>query len=113
MDPSKLLHQEALLFLSLVGATLIYRALTGRLVTSGLLSDRLNGSTSPERVQLLIATLAIAGHYLRDAIHGNGTTLPSVNITSLLLFGGSSGIYAAVKYARLQRHSGSQKGELK
>jgi len=57
-------------FLGLLGAVLTYRILTRQFSLQGLLL-RKNGSrsTSPERVQLLAATLALSGRYLTEVFH--------------------------------------------
>jgi hypothetical protein len=92
------LHYEVFGFLCVLAAMLVYRALTGRLILTGLLRGKPGSNAiSPERVQLLIATLAVSTMYLSRVIHGNGTVMPDVSTSTLAVFGGSGGIYAAVK----------------
>lgn len=101
LSPIRLLHYEVRGFLLLLAALLVYRALTGQLALNGLLSDPLKPqSVSPARVQLLLATLTICFQYLSQASHGNGTAMPNISPQWLLVFGASSGIYAAVKASK-------------
>lgn len=81
----------------MLAAMLAYHMLTRRINLSRLLA-RKDGSNgiSPERLQLLLMTLALAAQYVRDAVHANGA-LPNVSSKRLAVFGGSSGIYASVK----------------
>jgi hypothetical protein len=104
IDPIHILRLESMGFLCLLAATLVYRMLTGRMNLSRLLA-RKNGSAgvSPERVQLLMATLALSAEYIREVIHSTNGTLPDVSAHWLYVFGASSGIYASVKaYATLK-----------
>jgi hypothetical protein len=102
MTPVHILHLEVQWFLLLLAATFAYRMLTRRIPLNGLLSNTADGQqVSPERVQLLIATMAISAQYLGQVAHGNGTTLPDVNAQWLTMFGASSGVYASVKAARM------------
>ncbi len=104
MSPSRLLHDEVFGFLFLLAALLAYRALTGRLVLSGLLSvETGSGAVAPERVQLLLATLYVSTLYLREVAHSTGTSMPDVSNAVLVVFGGSGGAYAAVKAIRFQK----------
>ena len=98
MDPIHILRLESLGFLCLLAATLVYRMLTGRIPLSRLLA-RKDGSSgaSPERVQLLVATLALSAKYVSEVIHGSSGVLPDVSAQWLYVFGGSCGIYASVK----------------
>lgn len=106
MSPIRVLHHEVLAFLGVLSALLIYRALTGKLSLAGLLSDKLAGTAAgPERVQLLIATLTVSFTYLGHVLHGNGTVMPDVSRTDLVVFGGSSGIYAAIKATKFWKIS--------
>jgi hypothetical protein len=97
----RLVHYEVFGFFCALSALLVYRALTGKLILSGLLLDKPHSNAiSPERVQLLIATLAVSIMYLSRVIHGDGTVMPNISTSTLAVFGGSSGIYAAVKAAK-------------
>lgn len=93
-----ILRLESLGFLCLLAATLVFRMLTGRINLNRLLA-RKDGSVgvSPERVQLLVATLALSTKYMGDVIHGANGALPDVSAQWLYVFGASSGIYASVK----------------
>lgn len=102
MDPIHILRVEVRLFLLSLAALLAYRMLTRKVVVDGLLRDRTKGqAVSPERVQLLLATLALSAQYVAQVAHGSGTALPDVSSVWLGIFGASGGIYAAVKSARL------------
>jgi hypothetical protein len=98
MDPVELLRLEGEAFLGVLAATLAYRMLTRRINLRHLLA-RKDGShgVSPERVQLLLTTLTLATQYIRHTLHSTDGALPDVHNQSLLVFGGSSGIYASVK----------------
>lgn len=82
---------EAFLFL-FFGAVVV-QLLTGQINLTGLLikkeGDR---SFSPERVQLLLATLAVASQYLLQVLK-DPTQLPQVPNSWLLLYGGSHALY--------------------
>lgn len=65
----------------------------------GLLQDKsLPSRMSPERVQLLISTIAVSIGYLRDSSVLERGTVPQVDSGWLYLFGGSSLIYSARKF---------------
>ena len=98
MYPIHILRLVSLGFVSLLAATLVYRMLTRRINLSRLLA-RKDGSVgvSPERVQLLMATLTLGAKYVGDVIHGTNGVLPDVSAQWLYVFGGSCGIYASVK----------------
>jgi hypothetical protein len=55
---------------------------------------------SPERVQLLVLTIAAGMAYINQVAAGDGATLPDVPNNWLYLFGGSSSLYAAGKLWR-------------
>jgi hypothetical protein len=80
-----------------------YGLLTSRINTQGLLLDKLgSGGTRPERVQLLLATIALSVKYISDVARANNGAFPSLGSGWLYLFGSSSGIYLARKlYERL------------
>lgn len=96
MTPAKLLLLEGRGFLILLAATLVWMLLTRRITTSGLLR-RDDGGLSPERLQLLISTLAISGHLLVAVMGTNTTTMPEIDAGWLYGFGGSGALYAGVK----------------
>jgi hypothetical protein len=98
MNAVDLLRLEGEAFLGLLAATLAYRTLTRRINLRHLLARKDGGDgVSPERVQLLVTTLALAAQYIRDAAHTTSGALPDVSPKWLAVFGGSSGIYASVK----------------
>jgi len=102
MEPSRLLSLEVLLFLGLLTALLVYRMLTRRVSLSGLFANKQTGqSMSPERLQLFVATLAMSAQYVGQVAHGDGKSMPDVSAQWLTIFGASSGIYAAVKAAKM------------
>jgi hypothetical protein len=86
----------ALLF-ALFGIVAI-QVLTGHINTSGLLMKKEgNRSFSPERLQLLLATLASAFAYLskvaRDPAH-----FPDISQSWLMLYGGSHAFYLGRRF---------------
>ena len=86
-------------FLGLLGAVLTYRILTRQFSLQGLLL-RKNGSrsTSPERVQLLAATLALSGRYLAEVFHNPPCgRLPDIDPNWLYVMSGSSAVYVVGK----------------
>ena len=88
------------LFVGLFG-TVAIQLLTGKINTSGLFygvrRDR-SRYFSPERVQLLIFTLAAALQYLSGVFqHHNSGTLPPVSQTWLALLTGSHTVYLTRK----------------
>ena len=98
MDPIRILRGEGLGFLLALSALLAYRMLTRQINLRGLLGDRTeDGAVSPERVQLLVTTIAVSCSVLRAALHGMTNTLPEVSSATLGVFGASSWVYAAVK----------------
>ena len=98
MDPISILHWEGLGFLYLLAAILAFKLLTRQIYLGGLFARKSDGTpVSPERIQLLVATLAVSGTYLGDALHSTSGTMPDVSPQMLYVFAGSSGIYASVK----------------
>jgi hypothetical protein len=89
-------------FLVLLAIILVSRMLTGGISLNGLLGRKDGTSNvSPERVQLLIATLALSAKYVGQVAHATGNALPPVSQQWLYVFGASSGIYASVKAVTL------------
>lgn len=86
-------------FLGLLAAILAYRLLTRQINLGGLLKRKNgSGSISPERVQLLLATLAFGGKYLSDVFQTpNSDKLPDVDPQWLYTLGGSSAVYVLGK----------------
>lgn len=96
--PLRILHYEGWLFLVLLAATVVYRLLVRKISLEHLLLRKTsNTAVSPERVQLLIATLALAGRYIGEVVHSTNGNLPDISPDWLYVFGSSSGIYASVK----------------
>jgi len=98
MSIARVLHYEVLGFLFVLAAVVAYQLLTGRINTLGLLQQK-DGSeqTSPERIQLLLATIAASASYAAEAAHSTGPNLPDISNNWLYLMGGSSGIYVLRK----------------
>lgn len=86
-------------FLGLLGAIVAYRLLTRQINMSGLLLRKDgSGSPSPERVQLLVATLAVGGNYLSEVYRSPlSHKLPDIDPRWLYMMGGSSGVYVLGK----------------
>lgn len=101
MTPLKLLSYEGEGFLFLLSALLAYRLLTRQIDMTGLLvrKEGSPNSVSPERIQLLAATIAVCAKYLLDLSHATSNHLPDVPNQFLYLFGASSGAYATIKTA--------------
>jgi hypothetical protein len=109
MDPVRMLHWEMFGFLWLFVALLVYRMLTRQINMAGLLRDDVDGKhVSPERVQLLIATLAVSARIFQEAWHGTGNSMPDISAQWLGLFGASGGVYASVKGFRVFRSKQAQ-----
>ncbi|WP_263380121.1 hypothetical protein [Granulicella paludicola] len=101
MSPAVILGLEFRGFLALLAATFAYRMLTGRLSLAGLFADKTrNQPVSPERVQLLISTIAVSARIVGQAAHGS-TVFPTVSTQELVVFGASSGVYMSVKAAKM------------
>jgi hypothetical protein len=98
MSVIRILHFELLGFLFALAAAVIHRMLSGGINVAGLLSQKDGtGQTSPERVQLLLATIAAGASYLGEVARSSTGTMPDVSNAWLYLMGGSSGIYALRK----------------
>ena len=98
MSITRILHFELLGFLCALAAVVVYQMLTGAINVTGLLAQKdRTGQTSPERIQLLLATIAAAASYLGEVAKSTGGTMPDVSPNWLYLMGGSSGLYALRK----------------
>lgn len=98
MSVADILNLEVIAFIAGVGAALIFKCLTGQINLRGVLVHK-DGSerVSPERVQLLIATIAAAGSYLSQVSGSSTNVMPDISTSWLYLLSGSSGIYALGK----------------
>jgi hypothetical protein len=96
---ARILGIEGWGFLGLLGAIVAYRLLTRQINLSGLLLRKNgSGSPSPERVQLLLATLAVSGKYVFEVVHSPvHDKLPDIDPQWLLTLGGSSAVYVLGK----------------
>ena len=104
MEPIRILQREMLWFFGLLAATLAYRLLTRTINLAGLLTDGIYpGRVSPERVQLLVATLVVSGQYAGAVLHSQNGIMPNVGRRPLVAFGVSGGIYGAVKGFKMLR----------
>jgi len=93
-----LLHWEAVTFVYSFAFIVAYGLLTSRINTKGLFLDKSgSGGIRPERVQLLIATIALATKYISDVSSAGRTSFPPLDSGWLYLFGGSTGTYIARK----------------
>jgi hypothetical protein len=94
----RILSLELMGFLYGLAAIVAFQMLTGRINVTGLLRQK-DGSAqvSPERIQLLLATLAAAANYLGEVAKSSTGTMPDVSNNWLYLMGGSSGLYALRK----------------
>jgi hypothetical protein len=91
---------EVLIFVGGMAALIAMRLLTGRINIQYLLwGRRADGSRyfSTERVQLLVATIAIAMDYLLTAMHTPSGNMPKIPDGALELLGASNAIYLGGK----------------
>ena len=104
MNPIRILCWEGLGFLFSLAALLSYRMLTRQINLSGLLGDGSEeGAVSPERVQLLLTTIAVSCTILRAALHGTTNAMPEISTATLSIFGASSFAYVGVKAFKMLR----------
>ena len=94
LSPIRIMHFEAVGFLFALGVVVAYQLLTRQINLQGVF-QRKDGSrqTSPERIQLLLSTVAAASHYLTQVAQAPPGTMPDIDNNWLYLMGGSSGIY--------------------
>jgi hypothetical protein len=94
-------YWEVLLFLTGLFGIIAFQLLTGRINTRNLLyGTKRNGEKyfSPERIQLLVLTLAAALVYLRSVLISRHTgQFPPIPKGMLQLLGSSNGVYLAGK----------------
>jgi len=92
------MHLEGLGFLYGLAAVVACQVLTGQINLQGIIRRKDgSGQTSPERVQLLLATIAASARYLTQVAQSQNGTMPDIDANWLYLMGGSSGIYALHK----------------
>ena len=98
LTPIRILHIEALAFLYGLAAVVGYQLLTGQINLQGILRRKDgSGQSSPERIQLLIATIAAAARYLTAVAQAPPGILPDIDPGWLYLMGGSSSLYVLHK----------------
>jgi predicted secreted protein len=101
-----------IVWLAAIAAIVGYRMLTGEIETDGLLSSNPDEPIDPERVAMLVGTIAAAAYYAFTALSslGNGpvTSLPDVPDLTLELLGGSQILYLTGKLARRIASGGNQ-----
>lgn len=105
LEITRVTEAVALFFITVLVSSVGYRLLNGEINTEGLLrrkGGKDNAGVSPERVQLLISTLATAGTYFSHAIAARATRhLPDVPEPLLVGLGASHAIYLAAKAATM------------
>ena len=85
-------------FISALVAALVFKCFTRQINLRGLLVHKDgSGRVSPERVQLLIATIAAAAGYVSDLSVNTSGAMPDISGSWLYLMSGSSAIYAMGK----------------
>jgi len=74
------------------------RARTGRINAKGLLVSKTGpAAVRPERVQLLLTTIALSAKYLSDVSQARDGNFPSLDSTWYYVFGSSSAVYLSRK----------------
>ncbi|MGB8771995.1 MAG: hypothetical protein WCC92_20450 [Candidatus Korobacteraceae bacterium] len=98
MSLIRILHFELLGFLYLLAAVVFFQIATRRINLQGLITHK-DGSNqvSPERIQLLLATIAASATYFGQVASSTSGKMPDISPQWLYVFGGSSGIYAVGK----------------
>lgn len=90
-------------------AVVAVQLVTGQIDSTGLLRKKEgDGSISPERIQLLLATFAAASQYLAQVIK-TPTHFPEVSQNLLLLLGGSHALYLGRRFYVTQRDKDKSK----
>lgn len=100
MSIIRILHFEGIGFLYALLAIVAYQMMTGQINLRWLLSRKSRDNpnqTSPERIQLLLATIATSARYLGEVRQSTGANLPDLDKTWLYLMGGSGGLYVLRK----------------
>ena len=95
---TELITWEGLAFLLVLFGIVVVQLLTGQIsLTRLLMKKEGDRSFSPERVQLLLATLATASQYLSQVLK-DPSQLPRVPNSWLLLYGGSHALYLGRRF---------------
>ena len=98
MSITQALNFEGLAFLYALAFLIGYRLLTGQINAKGLLASKTGRpSVRPERVQLLLTTIALSAKYLGDVSQARDGNFPSLDNTWYYVFGSSSGVYLSRK----------------
>ncbi|HVO80415.1 MAG TPA: hypothetical protein VMT28_06780 [Terriglobales bacterium] len=97
-DLTDLIIWEVALFLLAMFGIVAVQVVTGHISMKGLLMKKEGDrSFSPERVQLLLATLAAAFQYVSQVLK-DPTHLPAVSRDWILLLGGSHALYLGRRF---------------
>jgi hypothetical protein len=104
---------EITILFSGFSAVIAAQLLTGRINTRRLFWGRRKNGTpyfSPERVQLLLFTLAAAFQIISQVLHNpRGVSLPEISDRWLVLLGSSHGVYLASKGYTMLNLSGKDR----
>jgi hypothetical protein len=103
--PSELLSVGISVWLAALGGLIASLILNGSIRTNGLLATQLGGAPSPERIQLLVASLIGAGTYASSALSSTATetgmdALPEVPEWLLTAMVGSQAVFLGSKLMR-------------
>jgi hypothetical protein len=94
----RVLHLEGLGIIYGLAVAIVFQLLTRRINLSGLLRQKDgSGEISPERIQLLLATIAGSARFIGSVATTKGATLPDISNGWLYLLGGSSSAYVIGK----------------
>jgi hypothetical protein len=98
-----IIRVEIWFFISGLACVIGYQLLTGRINTIGLLNDKAESRTfSPARLQLLVATIAIAFYYIMQVLtNKDAGKMPELPDKFLLILGGSHTVYVGSKLKSL------------
>ena len=98
LTPTRILHFEALGFLYGLAVVVVWQLFIGEINLQGILRRKDGtGQTSPERVQLLLATIAATARYAAQLAQAPSGTLPDIPGNWLYVMGGSSSLYVLQK----------------
>ena len=97
---TRLAEAEVFVFVGGMAAIIALRQITGQINTRNLLWGKRKDGTayfSAERVQLLLATIAMAMQYLLSAVHAKSGKMPDIPDGALGVLGLSNAIYLGGK----------------